>query len=259
MDLLFEQGNTHMKSDKNNIAEFLYKQAIAEEIYPDNPEGESLAILNMLADIRKLGYDYHYFADIKLRKIADPSIMELLLQYYPMMESVITKGEILRKINAKLFPIVFDLALVEYNMQSPLDKSYFSDFQEVLGKSAKSEDQLSVLFELMENPDNYASSYLIRKKLLSSAPERLKKYTFLYYNGVLLPDTLKEFARYADAESIEILENAAEISDDGIQTLCQNQSYKLCVTMQEYWKRCCTKDNIQSTAKKLLKKLNASI
>ena len=60
-------------------------------------------------------------------------------------------------------------------------------------------------------------------------------------------------------KSIEILKNAAEITDDGTQALCQNQSYKLCVTMQEYWKKCCTKENIQSTAKKLIKKLNASI
>ena len=31
-------------------AKLLYDQAVAEEIYPDNPEGESLAILNMLAE-----------------------------------------------------------------------------------------------------------------------------------------------------------------------------------------------------------------
>ena len=240
-------------------AKLLYDQAVAEEVYPDNPEGESLAILNMLADIRKLGYDYHYFADIKLRNIKDPAIMELLLQYYPMMESVITKGDILRKIDSKRFPEVFDLALTEYNMQSPLDKSYFSDFQEVLGKSAKSETQLSVLFEFMDEPDNYASSHLIRKKLLKVAPERLRKYTFYYSGGVLLPATLGEFAKYADSESVEMLKKAASINDDDIRNLCSAQSYKLCVTMQEHWKKCCTKENIQYTAKKLLKKMDVSI
>ena len=240
-------------------AKLLYKQCVSEEKYPENPEGESLAILNMLADIRKLGYDYYHFADIKLRKITDVAIMELLLHYYGAMESVVTKGEILRKIDPKRFPDVFDLALAEYNMQSPLDKSYFSCFQEVLGKSAKSEAQLSVLLELMEDPDNYASSYLIRKKLLNSAPERYRKYTILYYDGVLLPDTLNEFARYADTESIEILKNAAYITDDGIRALCRNQNYKLCITMQEYWEKCCTKENIQGKAKKLLKKLNVAI
>ena len=61
-------------------AKILYDQAVAEEIYPENPDGESLAILIMLADIRELGYDYHYFADIKLRKITDPAIMKLLLK-----------------------------------------------------------------------------------------------------------------------------------------------------------------------------------
>ncbi len=248
-----------MKSNKNIIAEFLYEQATAEEIYPDNPEGESLAILNLLADIRKLGYDYHYFADIKLRKITDPAIMELLLKYYPMMESVVTKGEILVKIDPKHFPQVFDLALAEYNMQSPLDKNYFSWFQDVLGKSARSEEQISVLFGLMDDPDSYASSYLIRKKLLKSAPERYREYSFYYYKGVLLPDTLKEFAKYGDSESVEILKKAATVTADEIKALCHSQSYKLCVTMQEYWEKCCTIENIQGTSKKLLKKLDVSM
>ncbi len=246
-------------SEYSREAKLLYDQAVAEEIYPENPEGESLAILNMLADIRKLGYDYHYFADIKLRKITDPAIMELLLKYYPMMESVFTKGEILAKIAPKRFPEVFDLALVEYNNQSPYDKIYFSCFHNVLGRSAISEEQISLLLGLMDDPDNFASSYMIRKKLVRSVPERYRKYTFYYYKGVLLPITLDEFAKYGDAESVEIIKKAATFTDEDIKSLCRSQDYKLCVTMQEYWERCCTKENIQGTARKLLKKLNISI
>ncbi len=246
-------------SEYSREAKLLYDQAVAEEIYPENPDGESLAILNMLADIRKLGYDYRYFADIKLRKITDPAIMELLLKYYPMMESVFTKGEILAKIDPKRFPEVFDLALAEYNNQSPLDKSYFSCFQDVLGRSARSKEQISLLFGLMDDPDNFASSYLIRKKLVRSVPERYRKYTFYYYKGVLLPDTLREFAKYGDAESVEILKKAATVTDEDIKSLCRNQEYHLCVTMQERWERGCTKENIQDMAKKLLKKLDISI
>lgn len=237
------------------VAKLLYDQAVSEEIYPENPEGESLAILNMLADIRKLGYDYHYFADIRLRRITDPAIMELLLRYYPMMESVDTKGEFLAKIDPKRFPEVFDLALEEYNLQSPLDKHYFSRFQEVLGKSARSEEQISILLNPMEDPDNYAASYMIRKKLVKSVPDRYRKYTFYYYKGVLLPDTLKDFAKYGDSESVEIIKKAATVTDDDIKSLCSSQKYKLCVTMQEYWARCCTKENIQGIAKKLLKNM----
>ena len=241
------------------IAKLLYDQAVAGEVYPENPEGESLTILNMLADIRKLGYDYHYFADIKLRKITDPAIMELLLQYYPLMESVDTKGEILLKIDPKRFPEIFNLALDEYNMQSPLDKSYFSCFQDVLAKSARSEERIDLLLNFMNDPDNYASSYLIRKKLIKSVPERYRKYTFYYHKGVLLPITLDEFAKYGDAESVEILKKAATFTDEDIKSFCNSQEYKLCVTMQEYWERCCTIENIQGTAKKLLKKLDVSI
>ena len=74
-----------------------------------------------------------------------------------------------------------------------------------------------------------------------------------------MPATLKEFAKYGDSESVEVLKYAAAITDSDIKELCDNQSYKLCVTMQEYWKKCCTKENIQNEAKKLLKKMNVSI
>ena len=68
-----------------------------------------------------------------------------------------------------------------YNPNMPLRGFlYFSDFQDILSKSAKSEKQISLLLSLMDNPDNYASSYLIRKKLAKTVPESYRKYSFLY-------------------------------------------------------------------------------
>ena len=89
-------------------AEFLYDIAVSREVYPEEPDGESLAILGMLAEIRELGYPYEHFADIELRTIKDAEIMKILLKYYPQMESLFTKEAVLRKIDPKKFPVPFE-------------------------------------------------------------------------------------------------------------------------------------------------------
>lgn len=244
-----------MLKENEIIAKLLYDQAVANEVYPDNPDGDSLQILNMLADIRKLGYDYSFFADIELRRIKDVAIMAILLDYYPRIDSVIIKEKLLRKIDPKRYPVVFDLALEQYEAQSPLDKEYFSGFQEVLSRSARTGEQISLLLSLMEVPDNYASSFMICKKLAKTVPERFKKLSFEYSRGVLLPAALNDFVIYGDTDSIEMLKIAESITEEDIKLLIENQSYKLCVTMQEHWARCCTVENIRNNAKSLLKKL----
>jgi hypothetical protein len=247
----------NMKNDNNVIREFLYNQAVKHEIYPKELEGESLAIQRMLAEIRNIGYPFHYFSDIALRSIKDCKIMEIMLKYYESMESIYTKAKILEKIDPKKFPIALDFALNEYRALSPLEKKEISGFQKVLSGGKINDEYVSMLLSIVDEPDNYASSFLIREKLLRIAPDQLKKYSLLYCRGVLLPATLKEFAQYADAESLEILVAAQSITEKYILQLKRCDSYKLCVTMYEYWASCCTENNVRSIAKKLLKSKGA--
>ena len=244
-----------MQQSNEKNAQFLYEQAISQEIYPQNPDGESLAILEMLAEIRKIGYPFHYFADIQFRSIKDPRIMEIMMKYYPRMESIYTKSDMLGKIDPKKFPRAFDFAYQEYEELSPLNKLEINGFQKVLSRGKNGEAYINKLLTIMDSPDNYASSFYIRDRLLKIAPHFLKKYSMLYSRGVLLPLTLKDFSVYKDAASLEILRWAAHITDEEIQGLYQDRSYKLCKTMYEYWKKCCTLENLHRTASTLLKKL----
>ena len=244
-----------MKENQNDIiAKMLYDQAVASEIYPEELDGESLAIQEMLAEIRALGYPFHYFSDIRMRNIKDPKIMEILLKYYPRMESIVTKEDCLRKIDPKKFPIAIELALQEFDQLSPLSKQSISGFQEVIAKGKANDEYITMLLSIMELPDNYASCFLIRERLLKSAPESLKPLTVLYSRGVLLPATLKEFARYGDDDSLAFSTKVSEITENDIKLLLENQPYTLCVTMYEQYKQCCTVQHLRTEAKKLLQK-----
>jgi hypothetical protein len=236
-------------------AEFLYDIAVSHEIYPDDPDGESLAILEMLAEIRELGYPYEHFADIELRSIKDKKVMDILVKYYPRMESLFTKEAILKKIDPKKFPVAIEWALVEYNELSPFEKHEMSGLQEVIAKGKPSEEYLDFLLSLVSTPDTYFAGFLIRERLVRSAPEKLRPYTFEFYNGVLLMDTLKEFARYGDAESENMLRRAKDITEAEVLEIHKKQSYKMCVTMYEKCKSYCTAENIRYEAKRLLRKL----
>ena len=244
-----------MKSNSNKkIADFLYKQSISNEIYPDELDGESLAIQEMLLKIRKLGYEFYYLSDIRFRNIKDPKVMEIILEYYFLMESIYTKGHLLKKIDPVKFPIVIDLALKEYNELSPLGKKDISAFQEVISKGKSSDEYIHMLLSILEDPDNYASSFFIRERLLKTSPELLKKLTIFYSHGILLPATLKEFAVYKDNTSYNTLLKVAQFTDEDIKMLLNNQTYTLCPTMYEYWRSCCSVNTLHIEAKKLIKK-----
>jgi len=236
-------------------AEFLYDIAVSREVYPEEPDGESLAILGMLAEIRELGYPYEHFADIELRTIKDAEIMKILLKYYPQMESLFTKEAVLRKIDPKKFPVAIDLAYAEYEELSPLEKHEMSGLQEVIAKGKPSEEYLGFLLSLVNTPDTYSAGFLIRERLVRSAPEKLRSYTFEFYNGVLLMDTLKEFARYGDAESENMLRRAKDITEEDVRRIHREQKYCMCVTMYEKCRSYCTAENIRYEAKRLLRKL----
>ena len=236
-------------------AEFLYNIAVSHEVYPEELDGESLAILDMLAEIRELGYPYEHFADIELRTVKDTEIMKILLKYYPQVESLFTKETILRKIDPKKFPAAIELAYDEYKGLSPLEKQGMSGLQEVIAKGKPSEEYLNFLLSLVNTPDNYSAGFLIRERLVRSAPEKLRPYTFEFYNGVLLMDTLKEFARYGDAESENILRRAKDITEAELMDIHKKQKYEMCVTMHERCRAYCTAENIRYEAKRLLRKL----
>ena len=77
--------------ENKDIARFLYEQRIQNEKPIENPDGESLALLELFEEINALGYDFHHRADIDLRPTKDVRVMALLWKYFPRMESIFTK------------------------------------------------------------------------------------------------------------------------------------------------------------------------
>ncbi len=96
--------------ENKDIAKFLYDRRIAHEKPIENPDGESLALLELFDEINALGYDYQYLADVDLRPIKDVRVMRLLWKYLPEMESIFTIHTFIRRIDPKKVPEVLDYA-----------------------------------------------------------------------------------------------------------------------------------------------------
>ena len=184
--------------------ELLYRQKVKDEIYPENPDGESLAKLEMLAEIRLQDPGITSFADIELGpKIKNDNIARIVLKYYYRMESCYTKEALLRKINAKKHPEVIEMAIAEYNTFSPFEKTYMTGLQEVISNGIKR--NADRILSLISAPDDYAAGLLIRRRMIRVAPDRLKPLSYYYWRGLLLVETIPDLYAYGDPGSINHL------------------------------------------------------
>jgi len=251
------------QKDRRQIAEMLYIQRINNEKPIENPDGESLALLKMFDEINALGYDYHYLADIDLRKITDVRVMELLCKYLPRMESIFTKQTFIQKIDPKKFPEIVDYAINEYLSFSPSDKMTLLEFDKVISKGKKTEDYFACISKLLQNGDSYATLWETRKTLGKDCPNKLLPYTRLYQQGVLLPLTLRDNIYYTDGETTAFLNYCLNITDEQLTDVIGQYDYKkneykysLSVTVFEYWKKLCTKEYVRKEAQRVIRERN---
>ena len=235
--------------------QMLYEQKKRDEIYPDNPDGQSLAILEMLAEFQSMGVPITCFADIQLgKKIKSDQVAKILLKYYPRMESVPTKETILRKLDAKKYPEIIGYALEEYAKYTPFEKESMSGLQEVISGGKVTQDYLDFLFSLIDTPDEYCAGWMIREKLRKIAPERSRELTYYYCEGLLLLDSLKDFLSYGDPESIERLHRYSELSDEEWTRIKADSPYSLYISFREAMSSYTTAKAIRLEAKRLYKK-----
>ncbi len=239
--------------DCNKDYKMLYLKKKEREIYPDNPDGESKAKLEMFTELQKLGFDITCFTDIELKRIDSPIVMKVLLKYYSKMESIFTKETILKKTNARLFPEVNELAMKEYIKLSPYEKMGMTGLQEAMCHGKKSIEHIEFLYSMISTPDDYACGVIIRDYLLKNDAKGLQDYSLFYAKGVLLPSVLKELSFYNNNLCVDILFKCLNISEVEIKTMLTNQKYNLCVTMQEYYENLCTPSLLKEKAQKLLK------
>ena len=246
--------------ENKDIARFLYEQRIQNEKPIDNPDGESLALLELFEEINALGYDYHYKADIDLRPNKDPRVMALLWKYLSRMESIFTKETFIRKIDPKRFPEVLDYAMDSFRGFSPSDKMLLTGFDEVISKGKRSEAYYDRIAELLSDGDSYATLGDTRRMLGRYCPDRLHVFTEIYRQGVLLPSALRDCIYDPDPAATDFLLSYLQMTEAELIEIVGRYDYKnnayrypLSVTVFEYWQRLCTLDFVKKEAEKTLR------
>lgn len=247
--------------NNKDVAKFLYDQRVAQEKAVDNPEGEALALFELLDEINTLGYDFHYFADIDLRPIKDVKVIKLLWKYLPRMESIVTIETFLRKIDPKIIPEALDYAIVLFSDFSPTDKMLFTSFDGIISRGKRNEEYFNKICKLLNDGDSYAAMSETRQMMGKHCPNLLRKYTDIYREGVLLPATLNDCVYFTDDETTLFLNRCINITSSELIEIIGKYDYKdndykypISVTCFEHWKRLCTADFIHQSAKRIIKK-----
>lgn len=244
--------------EKNDFdkGKFLYDIAVSHEVPMENTDDVSLSIQNMLAEIRSLGYDeFQYFADIKLQRIQDPRIMEILLKYYTEMD-LYTRDSLMYKIHPKYFPEVISIAKAEFLALGPTNRMTLNGFQAAMSKGKLTEQYLNEMIALLSKGENYAYLSDVRKVLCKKAPDRMLPLLEKYSNSVLVLCFIEDCKHFANVDyAMPKLNSLATITDEEIkQTLLDNKQ-DLSVTTYRYFRNLCSVSRIQTEAKAALKKL----
>lgn len=233
-----------------------YKQAVDEEVYPENPDGESLAMIEMLNELRSMDCGINSFVDIRYHSFKSPEIMRVFLKYYDRMESYYTKQILLERIDPKRFPQTIPYALELYEQYTPFERMDMTGLQRTLARGKMTKEHIDLLYSLIKDPDGYASGDEIKEKLCKVIPEEMKKLTYRYCDGVLLLTSLNDFYIFRDEQSIKMLEKCASITNEQLIALRKSHNYDLNISLYEYYSKLLADDEIiKYRAKDYLRKL----
>ena len=152
----------------------------------------------------------------------------------------------------------------------PSDKMLLTGFDEVISKGKRSEEYYGKISRMLKDGDSYATLWATRKILGKYCPELLYLHTKTYRDGVLLPLTLRDCVFYDDKDTTAFLNRCLHITDEELVEIIGTYDYKensykyqISVTVFEYWKKLCTKEDVQKEAKRILhersKNLGATI
>lgn len=243
------------QSDNKKIVQYLYDMRVAEEVPMDKPDGSSRVIQEMLAEIRKLGYEWYYMADIDFRSIQNKKVMKILLQYYDDLD-LYYKDSLMYKVSPRQCPEVIGMALLDYAKFGPEEKRMFLGFDTVLSKGVPSESYFNCMFDLLEDPNNYAWLSKVRKTLCKHSPERMFTLVEKYSKGILLDYAINDYSQLPYCTDIvKKLQRYADISPDEVCRLASSNEYNLLPYTFEYIYSWLTVDRIRYDAKVALRKI----
>lgn len=239
-----------------NKAEYLYNVAVSSEVYPDNPDDISLHILNMLAEIRELGYDeFQHFADIQLRKIKDPAIMKVLYKYYKEMD-LFTRDSIIYKIDPKKIPDILQIAKEEFLRLSPTDKLILNGFQTTMSKGSFNNEYTNSMFNLVEIGENYFALSKVRKQLCKNSPLKMIQLLNRYEKSVLIIEVIRDYNYLLFSNEVtQKLNGLINITQNELNSIISmSNNHDLSATTYEYYKKICSVERIRKEASILLNK-----
>lgn len=239
-----------------NKAKFLYDIACSHEIYPDNPDDISLHILNMLAEIRELGYDeFQHFADIKLRKIKDPAIMKVLFKYYNEMD-LFTRNSMIYKIDPRKIPDILQVAKEEFLRLGPTDKLLLNGFQTTMSKGPFNDEYTNNMFDLLEIGENFFALSQVRKRLCKNSPLKMIQLLNRYEKSVLIIEVIQDYnyLLFSD-EVIQKLNELMNITENELASIISpSNNRNLSVTTYNYYKEMCSVECIRKDVSIILNK-----
>ena len=133
-------------------------------------------------------------------------------------------------------------------------------FDEVISKGKRNETYYNRISALLSDGDSYATLGDTRRMLGRYCPDRLRVFTEIYRQGVLLPSALRDCIYDPDPAATDFLQSCLQLTEAELSETVGKYDYKnnayrypLSVTVFEYWQRLCTVDFVKKEAEKTLR------
>lgn len=176
-------------NNKGFIANVLYKEAIKEEIEWKKKKSNQLdatIIDELLNDIRKLGYNYKYFADITNRNNVDQEFLSVLLRYIGRFNDEGISAELVGVVGKKGNTFATETILKNYMSSSDSTKHRQAVFYDNALEQIKDKRYLSSYLELLKTPEDAIKLPLTMIMLGKWHIKEAKPYFLQYLNSQLL-------------------------------------------------------------------------
>jgi hypothetical protein len=206
------------------VANVLYKAALEEEKdwrKEKNSKYDVALADKMLAEAKKLGYHYKYFADITNRMHTDESLLRLIMSYIGRFHDEGISAQLVGVIGNKGNTFATEVILNNYIKASSQEKHNQAIFYDNALYRIKDKRYLSVYLDFLKNPEDAIKLPLTMRMLGRWRVAEAKPYFLQYLASTLL---------YINKETSDLVYTAMEAlsyyDDPGGMILARIQSKK---------------------------------
>lgn len=177
-----------LKLTFNYTANVIYKAAIDEEKeWRRNGNTSDINVMDrLLEQVRELGYQYRYFADITNRENSDKKLLNLLLRYIGQFQDDYFSAALVKVVGRKGNKLATETILKSYMGLSNDNKHKHAGFYDNALSQIKDKRYLSSYIELLKSPEDAIKLPLTMIMLGKWQLEEAKSYFFEYLNADIL-------------------------------------------------------------------------